>query len=227
MKFNILIVEDEAEISDVIQKYVEHEGYNYKVVKTGFQALEAFNQDTFHLILLDVMLPGIDGFQVLKEIRAISSVPIIMMTAKRQEVDRLKGFDEGADDYVVKPFSPRELIKRIKVFFKRIYNESDEIVLHTDHFKLYLNSRKLFRDDKEIEITATEFQLLQAFMNNKGIVLTRERLIELAFGYEYEGFDRNIDVYIKRLRDKIEEDSSHPKYLVTKFRAGYIFGGEV
>ncbi len=226
MKFNILIVEDEVEISEVIQKYIEHEGYNYKVVENGFQALEAFNQDTFHLVLLDVMLPGIDGFQVLKEIRAISSVPIIMITAKRQEVDRLKGFDEGADDYVVKPFSPRELIKRIKVFFKRIYNESDEVILHIDQFKLFLNSRKLFKNDEEIEITATEFQLLQAFMNNKGIVLTRERLIELAFGYEYEGFDRNIDVYIKRLRNKIEENPSQPKYLVTKFRAGYVFGGE-
>ena len=226
MKFNILIVEDEVEISEVIKKYIEHEGYNYKVVENGLQALEAFNQDTFHLVLLDVMLPGIDGFQVLKEIRAISSVPIIMITAKRQEVDRLKGFDEGADDYVVKPFSPRELIKRIKVFFKRIYNESDEVILHIDQFKLFLNSRKLFKNDEEIEITATEFQLLQAFMNNKGIVLTRERLIELAFGYEYEGFDRNIDVYIKRLRNKIEENPSQPKYLVTKFRAGYVFGGE-
>lgn len=226
MKFNILIVEDEAEISDVIQKYVEHEGYNYKVVKTGFQALEAFNQDVFHLVLLDVMLPGIDGFQVLKEIRATSSVPIIMMTAKRQEIDRLRGFDEGADDYVVKPFSPRELIKRIKVFFKRIYNESDEVVLHVEIFKLYLNSRKLFKNDEEIEITSTEFQLLQAFIKNKGIVLSRERLIELAFGYEYEGFDRNVDVYIKRIRNKIEDDPSHPKYLVTKFRAGYVFGGE-
>lgn len=226
MKFNILIVEDEVEISEVIKKYIEHEGYNYKVVENGFQALEAFNQDTFHLVLLDVMLPGIDGFQVLKEIRVISSVPIIMITAKRQEVDRLKGFDEGADDYVVKPFSPRELIKRIKVFFKRIYNESDEVILHIDQFKLFLNSRKLFKNDEEIEITATEFQLLQAFMNNKGIVLTRERLIELAFGYEYEGFDRNIDVYIKRLRNKIEENPSQPKYLVTKFRAGYVFGGE-
>ncbi len=226
MKFNILIVEDEAEISDVIQKYVEHEGYNYKVVKTGFQALEAFNQDVFHLVLLDVMLPGIDGFQVLKEIRATSSVPIIMMTAKRQEVDRLRGFDEGADDYVVKPFSPRELIKRIKVFFKRIYNESDEVILHVEIFKLYLNSRKLFKNNEEIEITSTEFQLLQAFIKNKGIVLSRERLIELAFGYEYEGFDRNVDVYIKRIRNKIEDDPSHPKYLVTKFRAGYVFGGE-
>ncbi len=226
MKFNILIVEDEVEISEVIKKYIEHEGYNYKVVENGFQALEAFNQDTFHLVLLDVMLPGIDGFQVLKEISAISSVPIIMITAKRQEVDRLKGFDEGADDYVVKPFSPRELIKRIKVFFKRIYNESDEVILHIDQFKLFLSSRKLFKNDEEIEITATEFQLLQAFMNNKGIVLTRERLIELAFGYEYEGFDRNIDVYIKRLRNKIEENPSQPKYLVTKFRAGYVFGGE-
>ena len=226
MKFNILIVEDEVEISEVIKKYIEHEGYNYKVVENGFQALEAFNQDTFHLVLLDVMLPGIDGFQVLKEIRAISSVPIIMITAKRQEVDRLKGFDEGADDYVVKPFSPRELIKRIKVFFKRIYNESDEVILHIDQFKLFLSSRKLFKNDEEIEIPATEFQILQAFMNNKGIVLTRERLIELAFGYEYEGFDRNIDVYIKRLRNKIEENPSQPKYLVTKFRAGYVFGGE-
>lgn len=226
MKFNILIVEDEAEISDVIQKYVEHEGYNYKVVKTGFQALEAFNQDVFHLVLLDVMLPGIDGFQVLKEIRATSSVPIIMMTAKRQEVDRLRGFDEGADDYVVKPFSPRELIKRIKVFFKRIYNESDEVILHVEIFKLYLNSRKLFKNNEEIEITSTEFQLLQAFIKNKGIVLSRERLRELAFGYEYEGFDRNVDVYIKRIRNKIEDDPSHPKYLVTKFRAGYVFGGE-
>ena len=226
MKFNILIVEDEVEISEVIKKYIEHEGYNYKVVENGFQALEAFNQDTFHLVLLDVMLPGIDGFQVLKEIRTISSVPIIMITAKRQEVDRLKGFDEGADDYVVKPFSPREIIKRIKVFFKRIYNESDEVILHIDQFKLFLSSRKLFKNDEEIEITATEFQLLQAFMNNKGIVLTRERLIELAFGYEYEGFDRNIDVYIKRLRNKIEENPSQPKYLVTKFRAGYVFGGE-
>ena len=226
MKFNILIVEDEAEISDVIQKYVEHEGYNYKVVKTGFQALEAFNQDVFHLVLLDVMLPGIDGFQVLKEIRATSSVPIIMMTAKRQEIDRLRGFDEGADDYVVKPFSPRELIKRIKVFFKRIYNESDEVILHVEIFKLYLNSRKLFKNNEEIEITSTEFQLLQAFIKNKGIVLSRERLIELAFGYEYEGFDRNVDVYIKRIRNKIEDDPSHPKYLVTKFRAGYVFGGE-
>ena len=226
MKFNILIVEDEAEISEVIKKYIEHEGYNYKVVENGFKALEAFNQDTFHLILLDVMLPGIDGFQVLKEIRAISSVPIIMMTAKRQEVDRLKGFDEGADDYVVKPFSPRELIKRIKVFFKRIYNESDEVILHVEIFKLYLNSRKLFKNNEEIEITSTEFQLLQAFIKNKGIVLSRERLIELAFGYEYEGFDRNVDVYIKRIRNKIEDDPSHPKYLVTKFRAGYVFGGE-
>lgn len=227
MKFNILIVEDEAEISDVIKKYIEHEGYNYKIAENGFQALEAFTQDTFHLILLDVMLPGIDGFQVLKEIRATSDVPIIMMTAKRQEVDRLKGFDEGADDYVVKPFSPRELIKRIKVFFKRIYNESDEIILHVNDFKLFLSSRKLFKNDKEIEITATEFQLLQAFMKNKGIVLTRERLIELAFGYEYEGFDRNIDVYIKRLRNKIEENPSQPKYLVTKFRVGYVFGGDI
>lgn len=226
MKYNILVVEDQQEISSIITKYLEKEEYSFEVAENGFKALEAFTNKTFHLVLLDVMMPGIDGFEVLKEIRNTSNVPVIMLTARQQEVDRIKGFDVGADDYVVKPFSPRELMKRIKVIFKRVYNEVSEIVLHIGELKLYVNSMKLYKNDAEIIVTSTEFQLLRVFMNNKGVVLTRERLIQLSFGYEYEGFDRNIDTYIKRIRQKIEDDPKIPLYLVTKYGVGYVFGGE-
>lgn len=226
MRYNILVVEDQKEISSIISKYLEKEEYLYQISENGFDALEAFTNNTFHLVLLDVMLPGIDGFEILKEIRNTSIVPVIMLTARELEVDRIKGFDMGADDYVIKPFSPRELMSRIRVILKRIYNDSNEIVLHIENLKLYTSSMKLFKNDKEILLTSVEFNLLRIFMNNKGIALSRERLIQLAFGYKYEGFDRNIDTYIKRIRQKIEEDSKNPKYLLTKYGIGYIFGGE-
>lgn len=227
MKYNVLVVEDQREISNIVTKYLEKENFSYKIAETGIKALDIFAKDTFHLILLDVMMPGISGFEVLKEIRNTSSIPIIMLTAREQEIDRIKGFDFGADDYVVKPFSPRELMSRIKAIFKRVYNESDEIILHVGELKLFMNSMKLYKNDQEISITSTEFQLLKVFMNNKGIILSRERLIQLAFGYEYEGFDRNIDTYIKRLRQKIEDNSKNPIYLITKYGAGYIFGADI
>lgn len=226
MKYKILIVEDEKELSNIISKYIEKEEYDFQIAENGFKALELFNSDIFHLVLLDVMMPGINGFEVLRDIRNTSNIPVIMLTAKEQEIDKIKGFDLGADDYVTKPFSPRELMKRIKVILKRVYNESDEIVLHIDELKLYINKMKLYKNDDEVSITSTEFYLLKTFMNNYGIVLTRERLIQLSFGYDYEGFDRNIDSYIKRIRKKIEDDPKNPKYLITKYRAGYIFGGE-
>lgn len=226
MKYNILVVEDQKEISGIVTKYLEKEEYSYEVAENGFKALELFTKKSFHLVLLDVMMPGIDGFEVLKEIRNTSNVPVIMLTAREQEIDRIKGFDFGADDYVVKPFSPRELVKRIKAIFRRTYNEADEIILHIGSLKLYVNSMKLFKNEEEIIITSTEFHLLRIFMNNKGLVLTRQRLIQLAFGYEYEGFDRNIDTYIKRIRQKIEDDPKTPVYLVTKYGTGYVFGGE-
>jgi len=226
MKYSILVVEDEKELSSIIAKYLEKEDYHFEIAENGLRALELFNKEVFHLILLDVMMPGISGFEVLKDIRSNSNIPIIMLTAKEQEIDKIRGFDFGADDYVTKPFSPRELMKRIKAIFRRVYNESDEIILHIDNLKLHINKMKLYKNDEEIVITSTEFQLLKTFMNNYGIVLTRERLIALSFGYDYEGFDRNIDTYIKRIRHKIEDDPKNPKYLITKYRAGYIFGGE-
>ena len=224
--FNILVVEDQSEISDIVIKYLENSGYSYDLAENGFQALEYFSINTYHLIILDVMMPGIDGFEVLARIREISDVPIIMLTAKQAEVDRLKGFEKGADDYVVKPFSPRELMGRIRVFLKRVYQTSDEIILVEGPLKLFTGSMKLQKDGEDIDLTATEFKLVHTFMRNKGLILTRDQLIEQSFGQNYHGYDRNIDSYIKRIRQKIEEDPKTPTILVTKYGAGYVFGGE-
>lgn len=225
MKYQILVVEDQPEISDVVSKYLEKEGYGYDLAKDGFEALEIFNRSTVHLVLLDIMMPGIDGFEVLKEIRKVSEVPVIMMTARQEEVDRLKGFSTGADDYVVKPFSVKELMLRIRRFLKRVYHDSDEIVYQYKDLSLHAKSMKLYKKNEEIPITAAEYSLLLVMFKNQGQVLTREQLIELAYGNEYEGYDRNIDSYIKRIRQKIEDDPKNPQVLITKYGAGYIFGG--
>ena len=224
--FNILVVEDQSDISDIVMKYLENSGYSYELAENGFEALECFSTKTYHLILLDIMMPGIDGFEVLTRVREISDVPIIMLTAKQEEIDRLKGFDKGADDYVVKPFSPRELMGRVKVLLKRTYQTSDEIVLVEGELKLFTGSMKLQKASANIDLTATEFKLIHTFMRNKGQILTREQLIEQSFGLGYDGLDRNIDSYIKRIRQKIEEDPKKPTLLVTKYGAGYVFGGE-
>lgn len=226
MKKNILIVEDQKEISDILSKYIKKEGYDYYIASDGFKALEYVNDNKLHLALLDVMMPGIDGFEVLKEIRTISDLPVIMLTAKEEEVDRIKGFDLGADDYVVKPFSARELMRRIKVILKRVYHESDEKIYECGNLTLDTSSMKLFKSGNEVTITSSEFSLLKVFFINNSQVLSREQLIELAFGDDYEGFDRSIDTHIKRLRQKIETDPKKPKYLITKYGAGYIFGGD-
>jgi len=226
MEYKILVVEDQKEISDIISKYITKEGYGVYVAGNGFEALDSFNKQAFHLVLLDIMMPGINGFEVLKEIRKISDVPVIMLTAKQEEIDRLKGFEIGADDYVIKPFSPRELMKRIQVFLKRIYHESDEIIYSFGDLSLHTKSMKLFKCDKEISITSAEYRLLFALFKNKGQVLTREQIITLAYGDDYEGIDRNIDSSIKRIRQKIENDPKKPEILTTKYGAGYVFGGE-
>lgn len=225
MIYQVLVIEDQKEIREIVSKYLEKEGYRYLLAKDGFEALDIFNHNDIHLVLLDIMMPGIDGFEVLKEIRRISDVPVIMLTAKQQEIDRIKGFDNGADDYVIKPFSVRELMLRIKRLIKRIYNESDEIIYKYKDFSLHTKGMKLYKKEEEIPITSAEYSLLLVMFKNQGQVLTREQLIVLAFGDEYEGYDRSIDTYIKRIRHKIEDDPKNPQVLITKYGAGYIFGG--
>jgi len=224
--YNILVVEDQKEISSVVAKYIAKEGYAVTIADNGFEALDYFSKQEFHLVLLDIMMPGISGYEVLKEIRKISDVPVIMLTAKQEEIDRLNGFEFGADDYVIKPFSPRELMKRIQVFLKRIYHETDEIVYRYKDICLYTKGMKLTKGGEDVPITAAEYKLLFALFKNKGQVLTREQIITIAYGDDYEGYDRNIDSYIKKIRQKIEDDPKKPEILLTKYGAGYVFGGE-
>ena len=224
MIYNVLVVEDQPDISSIVSKYLEKEGYVPFVAGDGFEALDIFNNNQIHLALLDVMMPGIDGFEVLAEIRKMSQIPVIMLTAKIEEIDRLKGFDIGADDYVLKPFSVKELIKRVQVLLKRVYNNTDEIVYHCEGLSLHLKSMKLYKGNVEIPVTSAEFGLLSVFFRYQGQVLTREQLIEAAYGYDYSGYDRNIDSYIKRIRQKIESDPKNPKLLFNKIRSGLCFG---
>lgn len=236
MTHRILIVEDELEIRSIVGKYMSQEGYDVELAKDGLDGLSKFVEFKPHLVILDVMMPIVDGFQVLKQIRQTSDVPVILLTARHEEGDRLKGFDEGVDDYVVKPFSPKELVRRVNAILKRSYGSSTSVtvtnttfergMLTLPPFKLDLGQQKLFKNDLEIDITSKEFAILKVFFQNPNQLLSRDQLIEDAFGFEYEGFERNIDSHIKKLRQKIETDSRNPKYLKTKYGAGYAFGGD-
>ncbi len=226
MKYQILIVEDQKDIRDIVSKYLEREGYGYYQAKDGFEALDIFNKNIIHLVLLDIMMPGIDGFEVIKEMRRISDVPVIMLTARQEEADRLKGFDTGADDYVIKPFSAKELMKRVRNLIKRIYHDTDEMIYRYGELSLHSGSMKLYKNEKEIKITSAEFNLLLAMFKNQGMILSREQLIRLAFGDDYDGYDRSIDSHIRRIRRKIGENPRNPQVLVTKYGAGYLFGGQ-
>ncbi|WP_347353392.1 response regulator transcription factor [Acetoanaerobium noterae] len=226
MPFKILIIEDEKNISEIVAKYLEKEGYTTLIANDGIEGLVLFRDSNPDLVISDVMMPTIDGFEVLREIRLISDVPVIMLTAKQEEVDRLKGFENGADDYVTKPFSPKELVRRVMVMLKRTYKAiEDKQVLIEGELKLDLNKQKLYKNEDEIDITSKEFQIIYAFFKNPRQILSREQLIELAFSNGFDGFDRTIDAHIKKIRHKIEEDTKNPKYLKTKYGAGYIFGG--
>ena len=226
MPFKILIIEDEKNISEIVAKYLEKEGYATLIANDGIEGLALFRDSNPDIVISDVMMPTIDGFEVLREIRLISDVPVIMLTAKQEEVDRLKGFENGADDYVTKPFSPKELVRRVMVMLKRTYKAiEDKQVLIEGELKLDLNKQKLYKNEDEIDITSKEFQIIYAFFKNPRQILSREQLIELAFSNDFDGFDRTIDAHIKKIRHKIEEDTKNPKYLKTKYGAGYIFGG--
>lgn len=220
-----MVVEDQPEIRTIVEKYLLKEGYAVLTANDGLEALALFNSNTVHLVLLDVMMPGIDGFEVLREIRTVSDVPVIMLTARQGEVDRVRGFRGGVDDYVVKPFSVKELMLRVQRLLLRVYHEAEELVYQCEDLRLHTASMKLYRGETEIPVTTAEYQLLSAFFRNQGRVMSRELLIEQAYGTDYEGFDRNIDSYIKNIRQKIEIDPRHPQILLTKYGAGYQFGG--
>lgn len=224
---NILIIEDEESVSEVIKAYLEKEGYKVYCTTRGLEGIELFNRIDFKLIILDLMLPDIDGEEVCRTIRRTSDVYIFMLTAKVSLGNRVEGLNIGADEYLSKPFSPRELTARVNALFRRIGNENNN-VLSFDNGNLEIDKEKRVVRVRKVEVpfTPNEFDILYILAENRGNVLTREQIIDKVFGIDFDGSDRTIDVHIKNIRKKIEIDSREPKYIVTVTRLGYKFGGE-
>lgn len=224
---NILVVEDEKNISDVIKAYLEKENYNVFLAYDGEEAIEVFKREELHLIILDLMLPKISGEEICSYIRNTSEIPIIMLTAKSDEDDKIEGLSIGADDYVVKPFSPRELVGRVKALIRRSYRDAGPLaeIFSFDNGRLKIDIEKFLveKDGLNIDLTSNEFKILLGLCSNAGAVLSREQLIDRAFGYEYEGYDRTVDTHIKNIRQKIEDDPKKPKYIITVYGIGYKF----
>lgn len=197
----ILVVDDEELIRNVIKEYCANENYTVLEAENGIEALKIVEKEKIDLIILDIMMPKMDGFETLKKIREEKSLPVIILSARKEEYDKLSGFNIGADDYIVKPFSPKELIARIKAIFKRTTKEEKVFIYKT--LVLDYLGRKLMIDDKEIFITPKEYDLLSYFIDNKNIALSREQLLNSVWGYDFFGDDRTIDTHIKMLRHNL------------------------
>lgn len=226
---HVLVVEDEAPIADILKFQMERAGYQVSVASDGVEAVNSAKQTSFDLILLDLMLPKKDGFEVCKEIRQFSMVPIIMLTARDSEVDKVLGLELGADDYVTKPFSTRELLARVKANLRRqtvVAEDTDTVKRENLQFDRLVIDTKLvqvFRDGVEVLVTHREFELLLYLAHHPGIVFTREQLLRDVWGYDYLGDERTVDVTVRRLREKLEGDPSNPEFILTRRGAGYYF----
>ena len=222
----ILIVEDEEALSDPLAFLLGREGFQTIVVDNGLDALPGFDREGAELVLLDVMLPGMSGMEVCRKLREVSSVPIIMLTAKDSELDKVLGLELGADDYVTKPYSARELIARIRAVLRRRSAETDsatESVLQGGPVRMDIDRHVVTVNGEEISMPLKEFELLEILLRHVGRVMTRGQLIERVWGADYVGDTKTLDVHIKRLRSKIEPDSSAPQYVVTVRGLGYKF----
>jgi DNA-binding response OmpR family regulator len=196
----ILVCDDEKLIRDLIKEYVENEGYKCDEVSDGEEALNCVEMNDYDLIIMDIMMPGMDGMTAVKEIKNIKDVPVLMLSARKEEYDKLKGFDLGIDDYVTKPFSPKELIARVKAILKRNGNSD---VITCGNIVIDNVSHDVVIDGTSVELTSTQYELLSLFISNKDVALSREKIIEIIFGYDYEADDRTIDAHIKLLRSKL------------------------
>ncbi len=223
----ILVVEDDRNLAETLVYNLRHEGYEATIARTGLEAIAISRTQQLDLMLLDLMLPEMDGFDVCRTVRASSPVPIIMITARDDEVDRVLGLELGADDYVVKPFSLRELLARIRATLRRVElsggdTERDEVLAH-DGLRVEARSRSVDRDGQLIHLLPREFDLLVHLMRNHGLVLTRDQILEKVWGADYLGDARTVDVHVRRLRMKIERDAENPKYIQTVYGVGYTF----
>ncbi len=221
----VLVVEDESKIADLIKIYLEREGYSVYIVAEGGEVLNAFKEYRPDLVILDLMLPVLDGLEVCRLIRQISTVPILILTAKDEETDKVIGLSIGADDYITKPFSPKELVARVKAHLRRskYWHVQKEEILGDDRLKIDTGSRQVWRNGFEIKLTALEFDLLVTLVSSPGRVFTREQLLDLVWGVNYVGDPRVVDVHIGNIRKKIEKDPSSPELIKTVRDVGYKF----
>ncbi|CAM3075071.1 response regulator YycF [Paenibacillus sediminis] len=229
MQGKILVVDDEQPIADILKFNLEKEGYNVICAFDGNTAVDLALSERPDLILLDLMLPGKDGMDVCREVRAQMQTPIIMLTAKDGEIDKVLGLELGADDYVTKPFSTRELIARVKVQMRRQSSPvKEEKTAHdkqgVQFFDLYVDTDMytVYKDGEPLDLTHREYELLYYLVKNAGKVMTREHLLQAVWGFEYFGDVRTVDVTIRRLREKIEDDPSKPEYILTRRGLGYV-----
>ncbi len=228
----ILIIDDEENIQRLVEAYLLAEGYTVHIAADGVTGLEMFREHQPDLVVLDIMLPGLDGLDLLRRIRQESDVYVLMLTAKSEEPDRVIGLTLGADDYLTKPFSPRELVARVKAILKRgraaasgdaSPAQDDDDVLCFQRVRIHPARYEVYRDDQPVELTALEFKLLLALAQHAGMVLSRTQLLERVWGYDFYGDERVVDVHIGRIRQKLEPDPAAPQFIVTVRGVGYKF----
>lgn len=223
----IFVVDDEIKILEVVKSYLEREGFSVITETNGNNVLDTFKKEKPDLVILDLMLPGISGEELCKRLRQFSNVPILMLTAKVQESDKINGFSIGADDYITKPFSPRELVMRVKAILRRTTDDvplAEVMSFNNDDLVVDLRAHTVRKKGVVVNLTPNEFKILKILIRNPNRVFTREELIEKVMGFDYEGYDRTIDAHIKNLRQKIEDDTKNPVYIKTVYGVGYKFG---
>lgn len=220
----ILVVDDERVLVKGIKFNLEHEGYQVETGYDGEQAVELARAGSFDLIILDLMMPKVDGLQACMRIREFSNVPIIMLTAKSEDADKIMGFECGADDYITKPFNILEVKARVRALLRRagaVERDKGAAVLTVGHIRLDTEERSAWRDGESVDLTAKEFDLMELLMRNPGRVYSRENLLNVVWGYEYIGDYRTVDVHVRRLREKLELDPANPEFIRTKWGVGY------
>ena len=226
----VLIVDDEKEIRELIRDYLNVEGFEVQMANDGKEAIEKFESDNFDIVILDIMLPKIDGMEILKIIRGKSNIPVMMLSAKKSDVDKVLGLGLGADDYMTKPFSPKELVARIKAQLRR-YNEFSNSqfnrnILEFKNLKIDLDGYNVYLNDEKIQMSAKEFEILKYLALNPERVYSREQIFNQIWGFNEYGDINTVTVHIRKIREKIEKDSSNPEYIETVWGVGYKFVGD-
>lgn len=225
--YAVCIVDDDVKLVQLLKTYFDKEGFITYTAYNGLDALQIVRQRKPDLMILDLMLPGLDGWDVCRRIRRDNDLPILMLTARDEESDRLIGLEIGADDYVSKPFSPKEVVARVKAILRRVHKDVvRQEIIKAGEITIDLERHQVIRENQPVELTPTEFKLLEVLAGNAGKVLSRLQIVEQTQGYTFEGYERTVDAHIKNLRRKLEDNPKEPQYILTVYGIGYKFAGD-